>query len=199
MHDSIGSGLTEISILSDVAAYKASQGVSEKEKSQFELISDRSRTLVDNMSDIVWLINPTRDSFQDLVLRLRDSFEEKLEAQKIVLTTSYQPGLERIRLPMEYRQNLFALSKEALSFYVIEHKPREVRFEAGISGRDIILNLQFLFHEELGSVINASAEEIVETLRIKAGKLGGTVVFELASASELHFRYQGPIANSKLV
>ena len=59
LHDNIGSGLTEISILSEVASRKNS---TEQKTTGGELtkISDISRQLVDNMSDIVWVVNPSR-------------------------------------------------------------------------------------------------------------------------------------------
>jgi hypothetical protein len=42
------------------------------------MISDNSRLLIDKMSDIVWLVNPKRDSLYDLIIRLEDTYSEIL-------------------------------------------------------------------------------------------------------------------------
>jgi len=68
LHDDIGSTLSQIAILSEVAhrTRATADGV--------ELLSDiadLSRELVDSMSDIVWAIGPEQDHLDDLVHRMR--------------------------------------------------------------------------------------------------------------------------------
>jgi PAS domain S-box-containing protein len=70
LHDDIGSSLTRISLLGEVAQRQV-------QKDQTPLleplgtISDLSRELVDTMSDIVWAINPNKDHLSDLSQRMR--------------------------------------------------------------------------------------------------------------------------------
>jgi len=73
LHDSVGSGLTEISLLSEIAQrdFINEEG---KNNRNLSLIAKRSRELIDNMSDIVWLVNPKPDTLYDLVLRLKDVY-----------------------------------------------------------------------------------------------------------------------------
>src|SRR5205085_5800593 len=56
MHDDLGSGLTKIAILSEVAKTQ----LQEKEiaTTQLESISNSSRELVDNLQNIIWVLNP---------------------------------------------------------------------------------------------------------------------------------------------
>ena len=75
LHDNIGSSLTEISILSEVISQTIKSTETDVKKS-LQKISNSSRNLIDNMSDIVWLVNPKRDSLYDLILRLRDTYSE---------------------------------------------------------------------------------------------------------------------------
>ena len=65
------------------------------------------------MSDIVWLVNPRRDSLYDLISRLGDSFKETIHATDIHFNTQNLESLKNVRLSMEYRQNLFLIFKEA--------------------------------------------------------------------------------------
>ena len=114
LHDNIGSGLTEISILSEVASRNIT---SHKDAAEKELgkISDLSRQLVDNMSDIVWVVNPKRDSLHDLIIRLKDSYGEVLNSLGISFKTINIDKIENVKLPMEFKQNLYLIFKEAIN------------------------------------------------------------------------------------
>ena len=61
------------------------------------------------MSDIVWVVNPSRDSLYDLIVRLKDAYGELLSDLGIKLQTSDLEELNTIRLPMDYRQNLYLI------------------------------------------------------------------------------------------
>src|SRR5690606_774801 len=78
-------------------------------------ICETSRKLVDNMSDIVWVVNPKKDSLHDLILRLKDSYSEVLTYMGISLKTTNLHQLENIKLPMEYRQNLYLIFKKGIN------------------------------------------------------------------------------------
>jgi signal transduction histidine kinase len=70
LHDNIGAGLTEISILSEVGAKQSGRHPPNGEAEHFGKIGNISRALVDRMNDIVWLVNPKRDSLYDLIQHL---------------------------------------------------------------------------------------------------------------------------------
>ena len=70
LHDQMGAGLTDIAILSEVAARKAG------DLPELARVAATARELVDGMGDIVWLVNPRRDSLYELFLRLKDSYDE---------------------------------------------------------------------------------------------------------------------------
>lgn len=114
LHDNVGSGLTEISILSEVAARKHIDGKAES-GSELKKISEISRQLVDNMSDIVWVVNPKRDSLHDLIIRLKDSYSETLNSLGISFKTINIDKLKDIKLSMDFKQNLFLIFKEAIN------------------------------------------------------------------------------------
>jgi ligand-binding sensor domain-containing protein len=73
LHDDIGSSLSKIAILSEVVRRKngdPTNGATDKNE-PLEIIANTSREMVDSMSDIVWAINPERDSLSDLIQRMR--------------------------------------------------------------------------------------------------------------------------------
>jgi ligand-binding sensor domain-containing protein/two-component sensor histidine kinase len=131
LHDNIGSGLTEISILSEVASRKNN---SEQKISGSELnkISDIARQLVDNMSDIVWVVNPSRDSLHDLILRLKDTYSELLNSMGISFKTKNLEKLKDVKLPMDVKQNLYLIFKEAINNSIKHGRCKQIILEANL-------------------------------------------------------------------
>ncbi len=78
-------------------------------------IGSVSRSLIESMSDIVWLVNPKNDSLHDLFTRLKDSFVDLLEQQGVQFKTTNLKKLETIHLSMENRQHIFLIFKEAIN------------------------------------------------------------------------------------
>jgi ligand-binding sensor domain-containing protein/two-component sensor histidine kinase len=114
LHDNIGAGLTEISILSEVA--ERSEGHSSSiVKKDLQKISETARQLVDSMSDIVWVVNPQRDSLHDLIVKLKDSYNEFFSSIGISFQVNNVEKSDDIKLPMDYKQNLLLMFKEAIN------------------------------------------------------------------------------------
>src|SRR5690606_6383634 len=97
-------------------------------------ICETSRKLVDNMSDIVWVVNPNKDSLHDLILRLKDSYSEVLTYMGISLKTTNIHQLENIKLPMEYRQNLYLIFKEGLNNCIKHSNCKNIFLNINIRG-----------------------------------------------------------------
>lgn len=114
LHDSVGSGLTEISILSELTAAQVSAAGLEASVNLMS-ISEKARYLIDNMSDIVWVVNPKRDSLNDLILRLKDYYADLFSVMNISFKTTFPEDIEELKLPMEFKQNLYLLLKEAIN------------------------------------------------------------------------------------
>jgi ligand-binding sensor domain-containing protein len=134
LHDNIGSSLTEISILSEIISKRLGPGDGEISKS-LKMISDNSRSLIDKMSDIVWLVNPKRDSLYDLIIRLEDTYSEILAYTNISFRSQNLQLLKKISLSMEHRQNLFLIYKEAINNAVTHSGCTEISLNANVKGR----------------------------------------------------------------
>ena len=141
LHDNIGSSLTEISILSEVISHKINSADDHTKKS-LKMISDNSRNLIDNMSDIVWLVNPKRDSLYDLILRLRDTYSELSSYTNISFRSENIKELEKISLSMEHRQHLFLIFKEAINNSISHSKCSQIILEASERGRRLEMTLR---------------------------------------------------------
>ena len=132
LHDNVGSGLTEISILSELASNEV-KNVATIPSKHLSVISEKARTLIDNMSDIVWMVNPQRDSFYHLILRLKDTYSDLLYTAGISFKTSNLEKLISVKLPMEYKQNLYLLFKEGINNAIKHSKCKHITLDASFN------------------------------------------------------------------
>ncbi len=113
LHDDIGSGLSRIAILSEVARHQVS--VEAPVGEPLAVIAGASRDLVDSMSDIVWAINPNKDHLRDLIQRMRRFASDLFTARKIEFTFS-APGEEQaLKIGADLRCQVFLIFKEAVN------------------------------------------------------------------------------------
>jgi signal transduction histidine kinase/ligand-binding sensor domain-containing protein len=137
LHDRVGSGLTEISILSEVHAKSGDRAAEMLVK-----VGNIAKGLLDNMSDIVWLINPRQDSLLDLLIRLKDGYEDVLSSLGITLHTEHLKSVESVHLSMEYRQNLYLIMKEAINNCLKHSQCRQISLEAQVQNRLLSVTLR---------------------------------------------------------
>lgn len=140
LHDNIGSSLTEISILSEVIS-KRLKDEDESVQKSLKRISEDSRSLIDKMSDIVWLVNPKRDTLYDLILRLEDTYSELLSLTNISFTSKNLKSLEKISLSMEHRQHLYLIFKEGINNCITHAQCTEINLDAHVNGKNLVMIL----------------------------------------------------------
>ncbi|HSR99525.1 MAG TPA: two-component regulator propeller domain-containing protein [Kofleriaceae bacterium] len=112
LHDDLGSSLSRIAILSEVATRRAA--ASEGVAAQIGDIGRSARELVDVASDIVWSTDPRRDDLKSLLVRLRGFASDVLEGRGIAWSMEAPADPERIKLGPERRRQLFLILKEAI-------------------------------------------------------------------------------------
>lgn len=117
LHDDIGSTLSSISILSDMVMHDAANGNS---KEMLHEIKENSVNLMEKMDDIVWSINPCNDSLEKLLLRIKRFAAQLFEAKNIEYEIDISENIHSFKLPMEIRQHLYLMIKEAIN-NIIKH------------------------------------------------------------------------------
>src|SRR5262249_7779122 len=114
LHDDIGANLTRIVILSEVAQQRLG-GESQLNGSPFPSIARISRESVAAMSDIVWAINPRRDSLRDLVRRMRGFASEVFTSRNIEFHFHAPDPEQDIKLGPDLRRDIYLIFKEAVN------------------------------------------------------------------------------------
>ncbi len=115
LHDDIGSTLSSINILSRTAQNNLQQTDAEKTKASLEKINERSQRLLDNMSDIIWNINPGNDTIEEVMSRMREYAATILEAKNIDYIFDFPKDKMDCKLTMEVKNNMYLIFKEAVN------------------------------------------------------------------------------------
>lgn len=113
LHDDIGSGLSQLAILSDLVRRRL-DGAVPMAIEPLACIGVISRELVDSMEDIVWSINPARDRLQDLSRRMRQFAGEVLESQGIDFEMNVAEVSLHLGLYPATRRHVYLIFKEAI-------------------------------------------------------------------------------------
>jgi len=138
LHDHIGSNLTKIAILSEVAHQQL--GLSEKPAvSTLSSIADISRESVAAMRDIVWAINPKRDRLLDLTRRMRGFASEILTSRNIEFTFVAAERDRLLRMSPDVRRDVFLIFKEAINNIVRHSDCSKASIDMSIDGRWLVL------------------------------------------------------------
>jgi ligand-binding sensor domain-containing protein/two-component sensor histidine kinase len=119
LHDDIGSSLSQIAILSEVAN-RHLDPAHPKLAEPLADIAGISRELVDSMSDIVWAIDPERDHLGDLVHRMRRFASDVFSPRDIRLRFRSPAEEPDLQIGADLRRQIFLIFKEAVH-NVLQH------------------------------------------------------------------------------
>jgi two-component sensor histidine kinase len=141
LHDEVGSTLTSISILS-----KVSQSNLEKDQSKsaglLQKIAEQSADMQQSMSDIVWSIKPDNDKMENLVIRMREYLGQTAEAKNFEVEFCADERLLNDSLPMQQRQHVFLIFKEAVNNAVKYSQGKKVAVFLSKENHHIKLSVQ---------------------------------------------------------
>jgi ligand-binding sensor domain-containing protein/signal transduction histidine kinase len=141
LHDDIGANLTKIAILSEVAQQRLG-GESQLNGSPFSSIAAISRESVAAMSDIVWAVNPKRDSLRDLARRMRGFASEVFSSRNIEFRFQTL-GLEQdLKLGPDMRRDVYLIFKEAVNNIVRHAACARAEIELRLDGNILALRVR---------------------------------------------------------
>jgi two-component system sensor histidine kinase UhpB len=114
LHDKVGSTLTGIKILSEVSAKTMNQN-SDKTLSFIQQITEQTKSIQQEMSDIVWAINPNNDKIENLVVRMREYVAQTLEPKNVEIHMNVDKNVLDYNLNMNSRKEFFLIFREAIN------------------------------------------------------------------------------------
>lgn len=115
LHDEIGSTLSSIGMYSDFAKQQVENNKQAEAIDLLTDISNNSREMMDDMSDIIWMINPRNDSFENVISRIENYAHKICEAKNIYLHLNIENNFDGLRMQMEQRKNSYLILKESIN------------------------------------------------------------------------------------
>ena len=113
IHDDLGARLTQMALLSEMAAGEI--GTQGKAGERLAKVARSSREAVRALEETVWAINPHKDSLHDLVDYLSHYANEFFRPTPARCRQDLPLLIPEVQLPAEVRHNLFLACKEALN------------------------------------------------------------------------------------
>jgi len=117
LHDDIGSTLSSINIMSQLALRENARLSNGQGNASTHLnkIAMHSANMMEKMSDIVWSINPKNDSLDQVVMKMKEFAAEILEPKNIDYSFEMADSIMALTLDVEKRKNIFLIFKEAVN------------------------------------------------------------------------------------
>ncbi len=112
MHDELGSGLTQLTLLGELAL-RETEADGENRTRLTELCA-KARALLRSMDEIVWVVNPRRDTVKDFAAFISEHAQEFLASTEIRCRQEVSEELPDVPLDLPRRRNLLLAVKEAI-------------------------------------------------------------------------------------
>jgi two-component system sensor histidine kinase UhpB len=164
LHDDIGSTLSSITIMSELAKAKSPEA-----SSLLASIEERTSTIQESMSDIVWAVNPKNDRFENVLQRMNEFAAEILDAKNIELEFTSAASLSNLKIPMGQRKNFYLFFKEVINNAAKYSDAKKVTVYIDQKDHRVEMNIQ---DDGKGfDTANLSAGNGMHTLRRRAAEL----------------------------
>lgn len=190
LHDEIGSTLSSISLMSGLTQKQLATNQPQKAEQMVRKISADARQMLESMDDIVWTINPSNDSMQHLFVRLREYAKPLAESKEIALDFVTDAQVEALSLPLQVRQNVYLIVKEALNnaFKYAQASKISVEF----SGQGDEWNVSVIDNGVGFEVAAVNTRNGLKNMKKRVEEIGGTLVMEsvLQKGSEVRLNFK---------
>lgn len=138
LHDEVGSSLSSIHMLSQMATQ---QGTESTQKDILARMSTNAKETMDKMGDIVWMIKPGETEAGSLKQRM-ERFAYEICGTKNITASLQIDVLEKIKLTMEQRKNIYLIFKEAINNAVKYSGTVKIEITASLENNKLMLKMR---------------------------------------------------------
>lgn len=139
IHDELGAGLTQISMISELG--KIQNSANAQVTTQFEKLITLSKSLMGSLREVVWAINPVHDNLSSLQAFLRQYLSAFFEPTDIQLKFDIHESTEVIHLDPSLRRNLILVVKEAANNIIKHSCATQVLFKCAAQNNQLYLQI----------------------------------------------------------
>jgi signal transduction histidine kinase len=138
LHDEVGSSLSSIHMLSQMATQ---DGNERTHKDILQRMSSNAKETMDKMGDIVWMIKPGETEAGSLKQRMERFAYEICSPKNIEIKMELQE-LDKLKLTMEQRKNIYLVFKEAVNNAVKYSGTSKMEVSATLVNNTFILEVK---------------------------------------------------------
>jgi signal transduction histidine kinase len=197
LHDEIGAGLSEIAILSEVVNQRLTVPATAAVP-PLTRIATTSRELVDAMSDIVWAINPRKDSLGNLTQRMRRFATDLLTARGITFRFDVDERDGILPISADKRRHVFLIFKESLNNVVRHAGCQHVAIDFRVDRDGLVLRVADdglgLPHDHNGHAPDGHG---LASMSTRARELGGTLTVRAEPPRGTALTLRAPFVRSR--
>jgi len=130
MHDELGSGMTAIRLMSEIAKNKMKKNT----PPEIEKISQSADDILNKMNAIIWSMNSKNDSLGNLISYIRAYSTEYLEGTSVKCKVSIPDQIPEKQLSGDKRRNIFLCVKETLNNMLKHSRASEMLIDIAADG-----------------------------------------------------------------
>ena len=180
LHDDIGSTLSSISIMNELAKAKSPEAIP-----LLTSIGEYTAAMQENMSDIVWTVSPGNDHFRSLLDRMSLFATEILDAKSIQFEFNSDPVLNSARITMKQRKSLYLFFKETINNsakhsganrIVVNIRKRHQCIEININDDGDGFDTTAIYHGNGMNSLKRRAEDLCATYSVESKANKGTSI-----------------------
>jgi signal transduction histidine kinase/ligand-binding sensor domain-containing protein len=139
LHDDLGASLTEISILSALAAEGGDESAM---RPALDQLSNKAKAVVGTLDEIVWAVNPRDDTLRSLVDYLAAFAREFLDTASIALRIDIPRNIPETPLDAPVRHGVFLAAREALNNLVKHSKATQARLAVQVDASKLEIRIE---------------------------------------------------------
>lgn len=139
LHDDVGSRLTKVAMVTELADRETPQG--DASKPHIQNITRTVRDITRAMDEIVWTINPRNDTLENLANYIFHYAQEYFQDTGVRCRLDLPPDLPDLRITTEERHNVFMAVKEALNNILKHAAASEVRITLGLVEEQVLIEI----------------------------------------------------------
>ena len=129
MHDELGSGMTAIRLMSEIAKNK----MKENTPLEIERISQSADDILNKMNAIIWSMNSKNDSLGNLISYIRAYAIEYLEGTSVKCKVNIPDYIPEKELSGDKRRNIFLCVKETLNNMLKHSRATELTVDINVN------------------------------------------------------------------
>lgn len=173
LHDEVGSSLSSINMLSQMAAQPGTEAA--RKDDILQRMSDNAKETMEKMSDLIWTIKPEEAEGSNLKQRMERFSYEICGAKNIDLTLELDK-LDEKDLTMDQRKSMYLIFKEALN-NAVKYSGTDKVYVSASNGNNV---LTMIVKDEgkgfdIGAVIKGNG---LDNIKARAAGIGGKLAID---------------------